>query len=149
MTLKSRVFWCYIIDIIVFDILLILFYCGMVVLISSYEQQILGYGGGDVLIAAFVWGFFPILLFILWWHYILFAVYHKVSWKYLNGTLGEHLTGIQTVLVDGSNVRKYLICYYLVKIILFPSTLLLLWIKSKEDVWWLAKICGLVIKKRK
>lgn len=149
MTLKSRVFWCYIIDVIVFDILLILFYCGIVVLISSYEQQILGYGGGDVLIATFVWGFFPILFFILWWHYILFAVYHKVSWKYLNGTLGEHLTGIQTVLVDGSNIRKYLICYYLVKIILFPITLLLLWIKSKEDVWWLAKICSLVIKKRK
>lgn len=149
MTLKSRVFWCYIIDVIVFDILLILFYRGIFLFILQFEEEIFGYGNGDVLFAVFIYYFFFILIFILWWHYILFAVYHKVSWKYLNGTVGEHLTGIQTVLVDGSNVRKYLICYYLVKIILFPSTLLLLWIKSKEDVWWLAKICGLVIKKRK
>lgn len=149
MTLKSRVFWCYIIDVIVFDILLILFYRGIFVLILQFEEEIFGYGNGDVWFAVFIYYFFFILLFILWWHYILFAIYHKVSWKYLNGTVGERLTGIQTVLVDGSNVRKYLICYYLVKVILFPITLLLLWIKSKEDVWWLAKVCGVVIKKRK
>lgn len=149
MTLKSRVFWCYMIDVIVFELLLTLFYRGIFVLILQFEEEIFGYGNGDVWFAVFIYYFFFILLFMIWWHYILFAIYHKVSWKYLNGTIGEHLAGIQTVLVDGSNVRKYLICYYFVKIILFPITLLLLWIKSKEDVWWLAKVCGVVIEKRR
>ena len=153
MVLKSRVCWCYIIDVIVFDIFLmvvyLLLYRGICAYLLEHEEAIFGYGNGDILFVVFIYSFFPILLFMIWWNYILFAIYHKVSWKYLNGTLGEHLTGIQTVLVDGSNVRKYLICYYFVKIIFFPITLFLLWIQSKEDVWWLAKVCGVIIEKRK